>query len=113
MLADTLAEAKNYLNRCDITEDNIKDKIVACLVITAEGICANVVSYNKANCHSRDRKIDKYLTNRFTGIPIMIALLALFFDYHIRGKLSVSNVIGRFVLGTGPADRFFYVDACT
>lgn len=81
------------MNRCDITEDNIKDKIVACLVITAEGICANVVSYNKANCHSRDRKIDKYLTNRFTGIPIMIALLALIFWITISGANYPSQML--------------------
>ena len=113
VLADTLAEAKNYLNRCDITEDNIKDKIVACLVITAEGICANVVSYNKANCHSRDRKIDKYLTNRFTGIPIMIALLALIFWITISGANYPSQMLseGLFWVQDRLTDFFMWMHA--
>ena len=84
------------------------------MLLQREGICANVVSYNKANCHSRDRKIDKYLTNRFTGIPIMIALLALIFWITISGANYPSQMLseGLFWVQDRLTD-FFYVDACT
>ncbi len=59
-------------------------------------------------------KIDKYLTNRFTGIPIMIALLALIFWITISGANYPSQMLSEgLFLGAGPADRFLYVDACT
>ena len=38
-------------------------------------ICEKVVKYNKKNYDKKERIIDKYLTNKITGIPIMLLLL--------------------------------------
>ena len=40
-------------------------------------ICQKVVKYNKKNYDFKERVIDKYLTNKLTGIPIMLGLLFL------------------------------------
>ena len=71
------------------------------------------MSYNKANCHSRDRKIDKYLTNRFTGIPIMIALLALIFWITISGANYPSQMLseGLFWVQDRLTDFFMWMHA--
>ena len=40
-------------------------------------ICEKAVKYNKKNYDKKERIIDKYLTNKVTGIPIMLCLLFL------------------------------------
>lgn len=40
-------------------------------------ICKKTVKYNKLNYDKKERIIDKYLTNKITGIPIMLCLLFL------------------------------------
>ncbi len=40
-------------------------------------ICEKAVKYNKKNYDKKERIIDKYLTNKLTGIPIMLLLLFL------------------------------------
>ncbi len=113
VLVQRLNDAKAYLESCDITQDSIKDKIVSCLVITAEGICTNVMTCNKVCCHKRDRKIDRYLTNRWTGIPIMIALLALIFWLTISGANYPSQVLseGLFWVQDRLTDFFMWMNA--
>ena len=57
-------------------EDNFKK---------AEYIVSKCVTFTKKNYLDRDIKIDKLLTNRFTGIPLMILLLAIIFWITIAG----------------------------
>ena len=40
-------------------------------------VCEKVVRYNKENYDKKERIIDKWLTNKITGIPIMLLLLFL------------------------------------
>lgn len=80
LLADShiregLAKAKQVLSDNGITSDILRDKIVADLVLTAESICSDTVHFDKRDYYARDRKIDKILTGKWTGFPIMVALL--------------------------------------
>jgi len=80
LLADShiregLAKAKQVLSDNGITSDILRDKIVAGLVLTAESICSDTVHFDKRDYYARDRKIDKILTGKWTGFPIMVALL--------------------------------------
>jgi len=63
----------------DDVEERISDKTTASFVKFAEEICKRHIIFEKEDYAKKDRKIDKILTNKLTGIPIMIALLALIF----------------------------------
>ncbi len=71
-----LNDAYEYLNKNGIDKNNLKDKIVASIVLTAEGICTDCVRFEQCSFDKYDRKLDKILTGRLTGIPIMLILLA-------------------------------------
>lgn len=55
-------------------EQYIKD-----IYIKAEEICTRTCRYKKDDYNERNRKIDKILTSKVFGIPIMIAFLGLIF----------------------------------
>lgn len=74
------SDAKEILSGIDLT-----DKLVAGLVLTAEGIALDCVELKENRARLRDRKIDKVLTSRLTGIPIMLLLLAGIFFITITG----------------------------
>ncbi len=113
VLLQLLRRTRTLLSKNGITRENVQDKIVACLVVTAEGICAEAVCYKKCNCHNRDRKIDKYLTNRWTGIPIMVALLALIFWITVSGANYPSQLLseGLFWVQDRLSDFFAWIHA--
>lgn len=62
-----------------IEKENLKDRLVSSVVKKAEDIYNKSVHLKNKNYNERDRKIDKLLTSKLTGIPIMIALLFLIF----------------------------------
>ena len=92
-IASKLSEARAHLDACGVSDDKLRDKIVACVVIAAEGICADAVSYDNRNYNARDRKIDRILTNKWSGFPIMLLLLTLIFWLTITGANYPSEVI--------------------
>jgi ferrous iron transport protein B len=65
--------------------DQLRDRIVSCIVHSAEKIGCLVVSFEKEKHNELDRKIDKVLTSRFFGIPIMLVLLGIVFWLTIEG----------------------------
>ena len=76
-----------YLKQFGIDTSNINDYIVPTMIKKAEEIASQVISINENKYSKRDRKLDKYLTNKITGIPIMILLFMFIFWLTI----SVSN----------------------
>lgn len=59
--------------------DNYEEKIVNKIVKISEDIASVVVKYNDKNYNKIDRKIDKILTNKITGIPLMLVMLFVIF----------------------------------
>ena len=55
-----------------ITKSNFKDLIVTSIMHKAEAIVKNVCVFEDKNYSKRDRKIDKVLTSKTFGIPMMI-----------------------------------------
>ncbi|MFA9466625.1 MAG: ferrous iron transport protein B [Velocimicrobium sp.] len=108
-----LEQAKILLKEHGIDSNNIKDKIVSCLVLTAEDICTDIVEYDKCNYNATDRKIDKLLTSKWAGYPIMIALLAVVFWLTITGANYPSQLIanGLFWIQDRLTDIFHYMGA--
>ena len=56
-------------------------------------ICKEVVKYKNKNYNSFDRKIDKILTSKMTGIPIMILFLGVIFWLTIVGSNYPSQLL--------------------
>lgn len=72
-----LEEIENRLEENKITKENIRDKIVSNIVKRAEEVASKAVKYENEKYNNRDRKIDKILTSKTFGIPIMILFLGI------------------------------------
>lgn len=86
-------EIKNNLEKEGITNKNFKDKIVSNIVKKAEEISQEVCSFENRDYSGRDRKIDKILTSKKFGIPIMILFLGLIFWITIVGANYPSELL--------------------
>ncbi|MBZ9633825.1 ferrous iron transport protein B [Clostridium sp. FP1] len=100
-LMNRVYETRDSLNAQGINSDTFRDKVVSQIVKTAEKISSTVVSVKDKNYNDTDRKIDKYLTSKKFGIPIMILLLAVVFWLTITGANIPSKLI---------ADGLFWVE---
>lgn len=96
-ISKKVEEVKEYLRDASIKEDTFRDKIVSTLVITAEHISKQVVTYHNSNYNQTDRKIDAILTSKKFGIPIMILLLGVIFWLTIIGSNYPSSKIADFL----------------
>ena len=74
-LTKIIENARNYLFERGIDGEQLRDRIVLKLVSTAEEISKQTVTFGKEEYNNTDRKIDRILTSRTWGIPIMLALL--------------------------------------
>lgn len=63
------------------------------LLDRASVIAKEVVTYNKTDYDARDRKLDKILTQKSTGLPIMILLLMIIFWFTIEGANVPSDFL--------------------
>lgn len=77
----------------------LRDSVVSSIVSRAEDIFKQTVVYERLNYNDRDRKIDKFLTSKYTGIPIMILLLLLIFWITITGANYPSKLLADFLFG--------------
>lgn len=91
-----LAEVNELLDKNDIDETNLRDCVVSSIVRKAEDICNKVISYSQASCFHFDRKIDKILTSKKFGIPIMIFFLGIIFWLTITGANYPSSLLSDF-----------------
>lgn len=94
-LVAQIHNSRKSLNEKGITHNILRDKIVSHLVNISENISNKVVSFKNENYNNFDRKIDKYLTSKKIGIPIMICLLALVFWITITGANYPSEMIAK------------------
>ena len=109
-VAGALDQSLDYLKGCGISRESLRDKVVAAIVLTAEKVCRGIVHCEKETYLERDRKIDHILTSKWTGIPIMIALLAVVFWITITGANYPSQLLsdGLFWVEDKLADFFVW-----
>lgn len=69
------------------------EKEVFALLDQASSIAKQVVTYRKADYDQRDRQLDKLLTQKSTGIPIMLLLLLSVFWFTIEGANVPSDLL--------------------
>lgn len=89
------------LARSDITRDSLRDIIVKAISHNADDICRTAVTQNAAGQRAIDRRIDRIVTSRALGYPIMILLLLFIFWLTITGANYPSQWLsdGLFALG--------------
>lgn len=93
------------LENNQISKETIRDKIVFKLVERSEEIYKKCVFVGDEQYNRRDRKLDKILTSKSTGIPIMILLLGFTFWITIAGANYPSDLIAMFLFWM--QDRIF------
>ena len=87
------------------SEKPFTDEIVSCIFITAEGIAAESVKKSCDRKLSRDRKIDRILTGKLTGIPIMFLMLLGILWITVTGANYPSAMLSEFF---GNAELLLY-----
>lgn len=92
----SLLEAKQLLQDSDINSSSFKDKIVSTIMFHSEETSLDVTNYKKANYNMRNNKIDRILTSKLTGIPIMLLFFALIFWITITGANYPSQLLSNF-----------------
>ena len=88
-----ISNSKKYLQEHGIDINEIDDVIVESINNLAEDISNKVTSYGNDDYNKRDRFIDKIVTNKYTGIPIMILLFSFIFWLTIKGANYPSNLL--------------------
>lgn len=108
-----LQMATDMLKDKGITTNKMKDMIVSSLVLTAEKISRETVTYMKAVYNGTDRKIDRILTSKWAGYPIMLLLLALIFWLTLTGANYPSQLISTalFWFQDRLTDFFYFIHA--
>ncbi len=91
----------------------MKDVIVSALVNTAEDICRDVVTYSRPDYRQSDLRLDRILTSKRTGYPIMVVLLAFVFWLTIVGANYPSQLLadGLFWIQDRITGFFMYIHA--
>ena len=90
--ADIISRSRTYLSNQAIDSVKFSDMLVAGTVLHAEEIANDVVEQQPTSS-SRDRALDRILTSRRTGIPIMLFLLACVFFLTITGANYPSDLL--------------------
>ncbi|MBO5407841.1 MAG: ferrous iron transport protein B [Clostridia bacterium] len=80
---------QKYLNG----EPLLSDVVTEAVVKQGEELYQKNVTLNNKNYWQKDRKLDRILTNRFTGIPVMLLLLAGIFWLTITGANYPSELL--------------------
>lgn len=95
-LTTKVEEARCLLRKSDILESNFRDKVVSSILYSAEDVTNKVCHFENRDYASRDRKIDKIITSKKFGIPIMIAFLGIIFWITIVGANYPSQWLSHF-----------------
>lgn len=89
-------KAKEILEDNNINISSFKDIIVSTIMYNSEKISLDVIRCKRQNYSVRTNKIDKMLTSKLTGIPIMLLFFALIFWITITGANYPSALLTKF-----------------
>ncbi|NME83340.1 ferrous iron transport protein B [Clostridium sp. SM-530-WT-3G] len=110
-ISEAIKNAKKFLSENQIDNNKLRYEIVSTLVNKAENICKECVTFSTSQYNSRDRKIDKVLTSKKFGIPLMILLLGVIFWLTITGANVPSQILsaGLFWIQDRLTEFFVYI----
>ncbi len=107
-----------YSRACTVLADSgidaavLRDKIVTSIVLAAEKTAAKCVTYGVPDCYERDRKIDRILTHRIWGLPVMLLILTLIFYITVTGANYPSSWLSAAFSSLGEVMRNGLVTLC-
>lgn len=112
-VVEGIRNGREYLNTNGINCELLRDKIVSVIVKKSEKISKSVVSFRKEEYNATDRKLDKILTSKKFGIPIMILLLGVIFWLTITGANYPSQLLsdGLFWIQDRLSEFFVWIGA--
>lgn len=93
-----IKKANKTLAEKSLSGEKLKDKIVWAIINFAEFICNGIVKHTSKSPNNKDQKIDKILTSKFFGYPLMfIGLLGILW-LTITGANYPSDLIFDFLM---------------
>ena len=95
-IQNLLKNSLDSLSSKNIGKNSFRDSVVSSIMDKAENICSEVCVFENENYSNRDRKIDKILTSKKFGIPIMILFLMIIFWLTIIGANYPSQLLFTF-----------------
>lgn len=112
-LISKINQAKYELSKKGIDENIFRDKTVSTIVNLGEKISRNIVTFKDIDYNKFNLKVDKYLTSKVFGIPIMITLLYLVLWITITGANFPSQLLakGLFALEDKITNLFIWLNA--
>ena len=96
ILLQKMEEVRKIIYNSSFSNDEVKELIVSSLIEEADNMSKRCVKYQKDDYQAKDRKIDKILTSRKTGIPLMLSLLLVIFWITISGANYPSELLYNF-----------------
>ena len=95
-LQEKLLKIKSRLQEDGLNLSSLRDSIVSSIVSKAEEIRKKTCKFADEKYNLKNRKIDKILTSKKFGIPIMLAFLAVIFWITITGANYPSTLLSNF-----------------
>lgn len=77
----------------NLTLQKLRDNIISCIFLTAEGICSECVTANKGK--KAESRADKILTGKITAVPIMILMLMIILWLTVNGANYPSSLLSQ------------------
>lgn len=97
-IQNKVLEVQNKLKDYGIDKNNFNDNIISSIVMKCEDVCEKVNKIENNNYKNFDRKIDKMLTSKKFGIPLMLLFLGIIFWITIVGANYPSQLLSNFFL---------------
>lgn len=98
--------AREILREAGITRGQLRDRIVTGIVERAAEVAGECVTEQIPDYYERDRKIDRVLTHRIWGLPVMLLILTVIFfitiklaNYPSSWLAAVFSSLGRLLRG--------------
>lgn len=88
--SDAVRAAFDAAQAAGLSRERLADAIAASAVLFADAMTADVVRMDAAQAQRRDRRVDRVLTGRWTGVPVMLAFLCVILWITLRGANEVS-----------------------
>ena len=82
-----------------IDRDGLEDMLASALVMAGEELCHGAVRFDRETYSLRDRRIDRIVTGRLVGYPLMALLLAVIFYITIAGANVPSDLLMGLLFG--------------
>ncbi len=98
-LTRAIVAAKNQLSEKGYNAEQLQDAIVEDIFSFSESICRKVIQYRAPDYNRQQLAIDRFLTSRKTGIPVMLLLLLLILWITISGANFLSAWLSSLLFG--------------